>query len=147
MSWVYFSLLSAVCSGVVYAFYGELLKKISVYSLTFYSAVLVGIFFFILSYIKGDLLDDWEVVKKDDNVFKYLAIVVIASIAAEFTFFMGMKLKNPTASSFMEVTAPIFTAVAAWLVFRQNQFSLGLIFGGLLILSGVVCIMYFNEAV
>ena len=114
---------------------GELLKKISLYSLTFYSAVLVGIFFFILSYSKGYLAEDWEVVKKDENVFKYLAIVVIASIAAEFTFFMGMKLKNPTASGFMEITSPLFTAIAAWLLFRQNQFSMGLIFGGFLILS------------
>lgn len=147
MSWISFSLFSAVLSGIAYAFYGELIKKISIDSVIFYSSILVGTFFFFVSYFNGSLSTDWDVIRKSSKVSSYLAAIFIADIGASFCLFMGMKMKNATAAGLLEISAPLFTLLFAYILFRQSHLSFGLIVGGLLIASGIACVMYLDKTI
>jgi len=147
MSWISFSLFSAVLSGVAYTFYGELIKKISIDSVIFYSYILVGLFFFFVTYFNGSLSSDWDVIKKSSRTISYLFIIFVADIGASFCLFMGMKMKNATAAGLLEISAPLFTLLFAWILFKQSHLSLGLVVGGVLIMSGIACVMYLDKSI
>jgi len=147
MSWISFSLFSAVLSGVAYTFYGELIKKISVDSVIFYTSILVGLFFFFVSYFNGSLSNDWEEVRKGSKTASYLLVIFLADIGASFCMFMGMKMKNATAVGLLEISAPLFTLLFAWILFKQSHLSLGLVVGGVLIMSGIACVMYLDKSI
>lgn len=147
MSWIIYSLGAAVTWGLLYAVTGEVIKKLSMFSILSAASLFTGIFFFIISYFSENLSQDLEIIKKDSHILKYLLILLLANVAGNFFLFVSIRLKNATAAGMIEISYPLFTALFAWILFKQNNLSFGLIIGGLLIASGVICIMYFDKTI
>jgi drug/metabolite transporter (DMT)-like permease len=76
-----------------------------------------------------------------------LLISIVIYIAANVLIMASINAKNATMAAMIEITYPLFTALFAWLLFRQVQMSAGTLAGAALILSGVACIYYFGKTV
>jgi drug/metabolite transporter (DMT)-like permease len=147
MTWIVFALMSAVLWGLSYVLYEQLIKSISPASAMFYTAMGTFLFYAGWSAIGGTLNRDWQIIKNSGyNVKLILAIIVINS-AANLLGLYSMKAKSATAMGLLEISYPLFVALFAWLLFKENQLSMGLLLGGGLIMSGVICIIYFDKPI
>jgi drug/metabolite transporter (DMT)-like permease len=59
--------------------------------------------------------------------------------------FMAIGEKNATLASLIEISYPLFVAFFAWLFFREVQWNLPTIVGGLLTLGGVAVVYFGNR--
>ncbi len=145
MSWFAYALLAAVLWGGSYVMYGQLLKTISSASCMLYTAS--GTLFVYLAFARADgtLGHDWQIVKKGGMEAKLLLAIIGVNALANLVLLVSMKAKNATAAGLVEIAYPLFTALFAWIFFRQSELSWGTAFGGLLIMAGVTCIYYFER--
>jgi drug/metabolite transporter (DMT)-like permease len=75
----------------------------------------------------------------------WFVLAVVASAAGALLIYMAIGEKNATLASLIEISYPFFVAVFAWVFFRDMQFNLATIFGGILILSGVAVVFLGNR--
>jgi drug/metabolite transporter (DMT)-like permease len=146
MIWFFYALGAAVIWGINYAVAGRLLERgMSPQTLFFidmlFGALGMGL---ILS-----VLGKWQATFSELQLARpeliWLGVAVFTAMIAALLIFMSIQAKNATVASLIEVTYPFFTAFFAWLFFRQNTLNLATIFGGLLILAGVVIIARGNR--
>jgi drug/metabolite transporter (DMT)-like permease len=72
---------------------------------------------------------------------------VAVYVGANIFILLATKSKNATMAAMVEITYPLFTALFAWLLFKEVQVNAGTAAGAFLILSGVCCIYYFSKTV
>jgi drug/metabolite transporter (DMT)-like permease len=58
---------------------------------------------------------------------------------------MAIGEKNATLASLIEISYPVFVAIFAWLFFRETQFNLAAILGGVMIIGGIAVIYIGNR--
>jgi len=147
MSWILFATASAALWGLSYVLSEKMLETISAVSLMLYTSFGSIFIFIILALYKGDVSRDWEILKKGGIELKYIAILILVEALASLSILYSIKEKNATSAGLIEISYPLFAALFAWLIFKDNQLSVGTIIGGILIFSGVLCIAYFNKTV
>jgi drug/metabolite transporter (DMT)-like permease len=143
--WIIYAVAASVLWGISYALLGELLKKLSMASIILYSAMASVLFAIALGLAKNSFSADWQVLKEAGRETKLLAISIVIYIAANLFIMLSINAKNATMAAMIEITYPLFTALFAWLLFRQVQFTAGTIAGAVLVLAGVACIYYFGK--
>jgi len=146
MSWIVFPILSSILWGLFYAVTGEIVKRMSIFSAISYYSLILSCIFFAIAYFNNSVVSDWNVLKGDNKALLYIIILALSGAAGYFCMFTGVKMKTSTAVAVIEVSYPLFTALFTWIIFRENHLSFGLIFGGILIASGILCVMHFDES-
>lgn len=147
MLWFFYAVAASVLWGVSYAVLDELLKKISVASIFLYSSFASIAFGLVLGLSKRTLGADWQLLKEGGRETKLMLASIGVSLAANLFILLSINAKNATMAAMIEITYPLFTALFAWMFFREVQVTAGTLIGALLILSGVACIYYFGKTI
>jgi drug/metabolite transporter (DMT)-like permease len=70
--------------------------------------------------------------------------LMLTSLLGAVLLYLSISGKNATLASLIEISYPLFVALFAYLLFRQIQLTLPVLFGGALVLSGVAIIIRYN---
>ncbi len=145
MGWFAFALLAAALWGASYAMYEQLLKTISPAAAMLYTAFGTVFVYFGWAAAHGALANDWQVIRKGGYETKLVLGIILVNALSNLSILASMQEKNATVAGLVEIAYPLFTALFTWLFFREVEMSWGTAFGGLLVLSGVACIYYFER--
>lgn len=73
----------------------------------------------------------------------YVILLIFTTLVAAVLLYVAMRMSNnPTVAGAIDITYPLFVALIAWLVFRENQVDWSVIVGGLLIFAGSFIIIW-----
>jgi drug/metabolite transporter (DMT)-like permease len=143
--WMVYALSASVIWGVSYAASGRVIERGLTPLVFFFCYALFGMvvaasilawtgkFATIPVEVRG-LGADW----------KWLVVAILTSAIGGILIYMAIGEKNATLASLIEISYPFFVAVFAWVFFRETQFNLPTILGGLLIISGV-CVVFLGN--
>lgn len=147
MIWFVYACSAAVLWGLSYTVSEQLMKKLSIPTVLLTAAMGNLIFALAAGLILKKFPKDWETLKTGDGVTWLMLGSVAVYVAANIFILLATKSKNATMAAMVEITYPLFTALFAWLLFKEVQVNTGTAFGAALILSGVCCIYYFSKTV
>jgi len=145
--WFVYACSAAVLWGLSYTVSEQLMKKLSIPTVLLTAALGNLIFALAAGLILKKFPKDWETLKTGDGVTWLMLGSVAVYVAANIFILLATKSKNATMAAMVEITYPLFTALFAWLLFKEVQVNTGTAFGAALILSGVCCIYYFSKTV
>jgi len=140
--WITYAIAASICWGMSYAASSEILRKGFSPLLFFFGYSLFCTLGASLSLLtSGTLPTIWKHVELDrHDLGWFLFSIAIGALGAYLTY-AAMSAKNPTLASLIEISYPFFVVLFTWIFFRQCQLNLSTLFGGLLLLSGVVVII------
>jgi len=78
----------------------------------------------------------------DDVRLSVIVLVFTALIAASLLFIAMQLSPNPTVAALLDITYPVFIAIIAWLLYRENHLDWSVLVGGGLIFSGAMLIVW-----
>jgi drug/metabolite transporter (DMT)-like permease len=78
-----------------------------------------------------------------DDIRISLVVLIFTTIVAANLLYIAMQLSpNPTVAALLDITYPIFVALVAWLLYRENHLDWSVLVGGGLIFSGAMLIVW-----
>lgn len=143
--WFAYALLAAVLWGFDYAIAERVFKHISPLSFLAIQLTVCGLVLLLVALATGTLQKDASVLLASRRTMALLALNIVLFGVAVVLICTAIQAKNATLSGLIEMSYPIFVALASWLVFRENQISLSVVIGGALIFAGAFVIYYFNR--
>ena len=146
MTWFFYAFGAAIVWGVNYAVAGRLLERgMSPQTLFLIDMVFGAVGMSVILTLTGKWQSTYAELQLPKSELGLVAVAVITAMIAAMFIFLSIQAKNATVASLIEVTYPFFTALFAWLLFRQNTINLPTIIGGILVLAGVVIIARGNR--
>jgi len=140
-----FSLAASMLWGLVYVLDERVYKYISVTtSLTILSAFSFIVMISIALY-KKTFLPDVRTIIESKNIFFIVLLLAIVFASAELCIGLSISNKNATLAGLIEISYPIFIALFAYFLFKENSINLATIAGASLIFSGIFIIYHFNH--
>jgi drug/metabolite transporter (DMT)-like permease len=133
--WFAFALIASVLWGVQYALSGRMLQTLSPAGLMVVLSACQLLLFGGVVLVGGDLRQ-FEPRSLASQGWMLLAVVVV-SAAANWCIGASIQGKNATVAGLVEMTYPLFTALFAYLAFRETHLSPTTLAGGLVILAGM----------
>jgi len=143
--WIAFAMTASVLWGLSYSITEHLMKKVSIPGVMVAGAIGSLIISSAAAFFSGTLRNDAATLKADPPSAWLLAGNVSIYVAANTLILLATKSKNATMAAMIEISYPLFTALFAYLIFRQTQVNAGTLAGAVLVLSGVSCIYYFGK--
>jgi len=143
MLWFWAATAAAVLWGITYATTEHVLKSgISMISLlAMYGWISMPVFTAAAIY-NGNLGQGFEIIRGNPKIVFWMVLIVASFFLGNLLIYWAISQKNAVAVSFIEISYPFFVALFSWLIFNQNNMTLGTLLGGLLIFGGV-SVMYF----
>lgn len=143
MMWLFLALLASVMLGIQYSFTDQLLETMTPAGLLFVTNVVGVVVFGLLMWSEGS----WGqlALAKVGSVKALLALMIVAAVIAELAIITSISEKNASLSAMIEISYPLFTALFAYLLFKQQDLSWGTVLGGVLIMAGVVVMIWANR--
>lgn len=144
--WWTFSILAAVLWGLHF----NLVVKVSsvlpkdIYTpLTIFIITSVSILL-LLPIIHHKVLTNLVTLWHSGNDIRVSVIVLIftAIIAANLLYIAMQLSPNATVAALLDITYPLFIAIVAWLLYRENHLDWSVLLGGALIFSGALLIVW-----
>lgn len=146
MLWLVYALGAAFIWGINYAVSGRLLERgMSPQTLFLLDLVFGAMALVVVISLTGRWSATVTEIQQARPDLVWLVIAVVASVSAGLLIFMSIQTKNATVASLIEVTYPLFTALFAWLLFRQTTLNPATIIGGLFIFIGVLIVARGNR--
>lgn|SRR3989338_9582917 len=143
--WIIFALGASVMWGLTYVVNEQVYKKVSFVTSLGITTFVASIVFLAVAYVSGALKKDALLISTSNKLMWLVLTGVATFTVAEIFIAYSISAKNATLAGLIEISYPIFIALFAYILFRENQISLGTFIGGLLIFSGVTVIYYFNR--
>lgn len=144
--WFVYALLASVIWGISYAASGRVIDR-GISPVTFFS--LYALFGTLMGFASlawaGRLAALPAEVKSIGADWPWLVVAVVTSVAGALLIYMAIGEKNATLASLIEISYPVFVAIFAWLFFRETQFNLAAILGGVMIIGGIAIIYIGNR--
>jgi len=144
--WIVYALAASVIWGVSYAASGRVIAR-GISPLVFFScyALFGGITGFGALLATGKLSAMPQDLRNLQGDWIWMVVAVVTSAAGALLIFLAIGEKNATLASLIEISYPFFVAIFAWLFFRETQFNLPTILGGVLIMLGVGVVFLGNR--
>jgi len=142
MSWFLYAFTAAILWGVHYNIVGKSLTVMSPITVYFIPNIIL---IATLPLYYKTLINDYQSLMVADTSVKLSTIgVMFTSIAASILLYKAIHGSNATLASLIEITYPIFVALFAFILFKENHMNWSVVFGGLLIMAGTALIIYNN---
>ena len=142
LPWYLYALGAAVVWGIHYPLVDYALKRFSLVTVLFLTALPILLLTPLLAgRLAADLANMRAMSLRELAPVLALCITTVLGSALLFVSIAG---KNATLASLIEITYPAFVALFAWLLFRDVQLTPTVAAGGLLILAGVSLIIWHN---
>ena len=145
--WIVYAIAAAVLWGLSYTMTEQVMKKLSAMSVMFFCSLGGVIFALIVGLMMGSFKKDWHIIKTAGAELKLLGICVAVVMVANVFILLSIKAKNATMAGMIEITYPLFTALFAWVLFKEAQMTTGTLIGFVLIVVGVACIYFLDKTV
>jgi drug/metabolite transporter (DMT)-like permease len=145
--WIVYAISAAVLWGLSYTMTEQVMKKLSAMSVMFFCSLGGAIFALAAGLLLGSFKKDWQIIKTAGAELKLLGICVAVVMIANVFILLSIKAKNATMAGMIEITYPLFTAIFAWVLFKEAQMTTGTLIGFVLIVVGVACIYFLDKTV
>ena len=145
VTWFGLSLFAAVLWGLQYALWGQALKMVSPLVGMWWYCVISVVLYGIFLGIKGVPLET-ERFAGNGLLMGLLVVIAMLGFAGNITMLSSFKMANPTIVTMITASAPMFSAMFAYLLFRNVQVNLMTVAGFMLILAGVGVVAWSKQA-
>jgi drug/metabolite transporter (DMT)-like permease len=144
--WILLALSASVLWGVSYAASGRILSRgLDPVAFFFCYAIFTTLFTGAILLANGELFSVPREVRGLGKDWIWLLVALGASSVGGLLIYEAIGEKNATLASLIEISYPFFVALFAWVFFRETQFNLATVLGGLLILGGVFTVFVGNR--
>lgn len=143
--WIILAIFASIVWGFDYVFAEKVIKKISVTSFMSVQLLFAFLVTALVAWFTGSVKKDLIVISSSKQLLLFLTLGALAFTAGNFFILSSINSKNATLAGMIEISYPLFIALLAYLLFKENQINLGTAAGGLLIFLGVFVIYYFNR--
>lgn len=138
MLWFWSALAAAVFWGLSYSMGEYNLKNgMSPSAQMAFFGILLTPIYTAIAYYNGSLQTSFQELRTNPKVLTCFLIIAGCYGFANFLCYFAIQQKNATVASLVEISYPLFVALFAYLIFRETQLTLGVVLGGVLILSGI----------
>jgi len=131
--------------GLTYVINEQVYRKISVITSLAITTLATGIVMLLIAYGGNFLKRDVSTITGSNRLLYLVIAETIILILAELFIGFSITAKNATLAGLIEISYPIFIAIFAYLLFKENQFSASTAVGGAFIFIGVFIIYFFNK--
>jgi drug/metabolite transporter (DMT)-like permease len=111
--------------------------------LTLFVVTAVSIFLllpFMHQKIAANLVTLWQ---SGNDIRLSVIVLIFTTIVAANLLYIAMQLSpNPTIAALLDITYPLFIAIIAWFLYRENHLDWSVLVGGVLIFSGAMLIVW-----
>lgn len=143
LPWYVTAIGAAIAWGIHYPLLDFAMKRLSVYSVLLLSVIPILL---VMPLFLRELAADVDVFRSLPTTEQWIILAVaITGTAGVILAYLSISNKNATLASLIEISYPIFVVLFAYLFFRQINFNLSVIIGGLLMLSGAAIIIVNNQ--
>jgi len=143
--WFISALIAAVLWGLSYALSEPVLKNYSIpFYLIFSAATSLCVYVTIMITSNFSFKADLANLKAGKLAVPF-ALSIITLIVANLLISYAIQSKNATLAAFIEISYPVFTALFAFILFKQTQVNMYSLLGGLMIMGGSFLILKFSE--
>jgi drug/metabolite transporter (DMT)-like permease len=140
--WLFYAVAASLCWGMSYAASGPILRKGMSPVLFFFGYCALGFLgSLILLSATGRIGQAFRMEGLEKGDLGWFLFSIGGSALGAFLTYAAMSAKNPTLASLIEISYPLFVVLFAWLFFREMELNTMTIFGGLLVIVGVVVII------
>lgn len=143
--WIIFALSASMFWGATYAINEQLLKKISISTTLGISMLVAALIFIVSAGLDGSLKRDLLELASSRRLLLLIGAQTLILAAAELCIGLSIVNKNATLAALIEISYPFFTALFAFLLFREVQFSWGIALGALVMFLGIGIVYYFQS--
>ena len=134
--WIALAVVASMFWGVTYAIYGQLLKSLSVPTVMFFSSLVAACVMLTASVATKRLGADMQALAASPGLVRLLAACIVVTILANVAISYSIIGRNATLAAVIEIAYPVFTVLAAWLLFGEKHLNWATLVGGLLIFAG-----------
>jgi drug/metabolite transporter (DMT)-like permease len=143
LPWYVSALFAAAIWGLHYPLLEHALKKISLVSVLFLTALpfaLLGAVY------HRRIAADFAVWRDLDGASQIMiGAIALTGFAATVLLYMAIGSRNATLASLIEISYPAFVALFAYVLFRETALNMGVLIGAALIFAGVAVIVLNNR--
>ncbi len=143
--WIIFALGASLMWGLNYVINEQVFKNISVVTTLALTTIMTGIVMLLIATGGHFLQQDLTIITSSRRVLFLIIASTITLIVAELLIGFSITAKSATLAGLIEISYPIFIALFAYLLFKENQLNAPTAIGGALIFIGVFVIYYFNR--
>ena len=146
LPWWMFSIVAAIIWGLHF----NLIVKVSnvlprdIYTpITLFVVTAISIFLllpFMYQKIFENIMTLWH---SGTEIRISVIVLIFTTIIAANLLYIAMQLSpNPTIAALLDITYPLFIAIMAWFLYRENHIDWSVLVGGGLIFSGAMLIVW-----
>jgi drug/metabolite transporter (DMT)-like permease len=143
--WFFLATVASMCWGVAYILAEHIFKRVSVFTTLAIEALLMGLVFLFIAIKDGDFKKDLATIGSSMNLSLVLLTFVVVSTIAELAINFSISEKDATLAGFVEISYPFFIALAAYLIYGQEELHPGTAIGGIIVFIGACIIFYFSR--
>ena len=137
--WYIYAMFAAVLWGVHYPLLGRAMTVISPITAYWIPTVIMvlGLPFF----YKRLIIDFQDVWNATLDVKLSVIAITFTGFAASYTLYKAIQLHNAVHASLIEIAYPIFVALFAYLIFKENHLTWEVMVGGAFIMIGTILVI------
>ncbi len=143
--WIILALLASILWGLTYVIQEFLYRHIAVTTYLLIISLFTTLLSFAVGMKQNTLVPNIKSIFSSKELLAWAILAIIIFIAAELCIGFSIKAKNATLAGLIEISYPLFIALFALLLFKQNHLTFSTGIGGILILSGVAIISFTNN--
>lgn len=143
--WIIYALAASVFWGLTYVINEQVYKKISVVTSLAITATATGLIMLLVAHATVLLKRDFAIIVGSRNLLFLIIAETVVLLIAELFIGLSITSKSATLAGLIEISYPIFIALFAYLLYRENQLNFPTAIGGAFIFIGVFVIYYFNR--
>lgn len=139
MAWFWMALTAAALYGVCYASMEHLLKHFpgsTIMAASYMTGAIVWGGYMLWTHNSGNLVK----LATSSQHAPYMAAYIITAMTASYLVYQATAIKGATLPAIVEISYPLFTALAVTLMLGGLQITTGMMLGSVLIMSGVACV-------
>jgi drug/metabolite transporter (DMT)-like permease len=142
-SWFLAAVTAAMMWGASYALMEKVLRLgISPAAMLVFNGVFAMVIYGAVMWVQGGHTTAIKLLQAHPYAAALLLAVVAMNVTGNFLIFFSISEKNATLASLIEISYPLFTALFAWLFFKQVQMNWIVGAGAGLIFAGIVLVMF-----
>lgn len=140
--WLAFALAASLLWGVTYVLNEKMFNHISVATTLALGAACAFVVMTSVSLAQGTLVTDLQTIVSSKRIFWLVAAGTLSFVAADWFIAASVEAKNATLAAIIEISYPIFIILFAYILFREVQFNIPILVGGILVFIGVVVVYW-----
>lgn len=135
MGWVGITCGAAVLWGLQYAMWGQLLKVMGPFAALWWYCLLSLIFYSLFVGFKGISLEPAKLM--DGQIVALVLAIGVIGFLANVGMVTGFQAANPTLVTMIVASSPLFTAIFAFVLFKEVQVNATALVGFGFIMAGI----------